>query len=199
MFLAVGLVVGCYYQPRSVPKTIVKMEGEVLQWFVGKTRAKQEKVVNQMINDAGCETFLPRRTEIRNWHDRKKKVEVSLIPNTLFVHATKENAVALHNEKGIRISYVRNIGGDNPNAMLVVPDVQMRNFIDFLQISDSQVSVENDLLYANGDKVIITQGVFKGIVGELVRIDGNNKVLVKLEHLIVCTVNVEMDCIEKIG
>ena len=45
------------------------------KWYVAKTRAKQELSVEKKIFelDLGIETYLPKRIEVRNWRDRKKK------------------------------------------------------------------------------------------------------------------------------
>lgn len=170
-----------------------------VKWFVAKTRAKQEKSVAQQILEAGVESFLPIRTEIRDWHDRKKKLETVLIPNTVFIHAEKEEAVSLHNDKGIQISFLRDMTGINKNQLLVIPDTQMNDFIRFLKITESEYHVEPQALYLKGDKVLVKSGPFKGITGDLVRLDGKNKVLVRLDNLIACSVQVSLDSIEKIN
>jgi hypothetical protein len=46
------------------------------KWYVAKTRAKQELSVEKKIFelDLGIETYLPKRIEVRNWRDRKKRL-----------------------------------------------------------------------------------------------------------------------------
>lgn len=173
-------------------------ENKNVKWFVAKTRAKQEKSVAQQILDAGVESFLPIRTEIKDWHDRKKKVETVLIPNTVFIHAEKEEAISLHNDMGIQFSFLRDMTGINKNQLLVIPDTQMNDFIRFLKITENECQVEPQALYLEGDKVIVKDGPFKGIIGDLVRLDGKNKVLVRLDNLIACSVQISLDSVEKI-
>jgi transcription antitermination factor NusG len=171
------------------------------KWYVAKTRAKQELSLEKKIFelDLGIETYLPKRIEVRNWRDRKKKVETVLIPNTIFIKGTKEEVISLHNEHGLKLSFVRDITGATKNGLLVVPDGQMTEFIRFLELAGTQYEVEDDLRYVKGDKVIVTQGAFKGITGVLVRLDGGDKVVVSLEGMIACSVHVTLDSVEKIN
>ncbi len=170
-----------------------------VKWFVAKTRAKQEKAICQQITDVGVEVFLPLRKELKVWRNRKKKVETVLIPNTVFIHACKSEAVGLHNDMGIKISFLRDITGLNKNQLMVIPDAQMDNFIRFIEVDEEEYEVEEDALYMSGDRVMVNKGPFKGIVGDLVRLDRKNKVLVRLDNLIACSVQVSLDDIEKIN
>ena len=56
-----------------------------LNWFVIKTRSRAEDKVFQRINALGMHAYLPLQKTIRQWSDRKKKIEIPLIPSTLFV------------------------------------------------------------------------------------------------------------------
>ncbi len=171
------------------------------KWFVAKTRAKQEKAVEKKISELGLkiETYLPTKLEVRNWRDRKKKVETVLIPNTIFIKGKKEDVVSLHNEHGIKLSFMRNITGISKNGLLVVPDEQMEEFVRFMNLTDNQYEVEEDLKYVKGDKVIVTNGVFKGLTGVLVRLDGRDKIVVTLEGLIACSAQISLEDVDKIN
>lgn len=178
-------------------KVKYKAEDKAVKWFVAKTRAKQERSVQRQIAQLGVETFLPTREEIREWHDRKKKVDAVLIPNTVFVHSDKQTAIGLHNEHGIQVSYLRDMTINT--SLLEIPDYQMRNFIDFVSAAGSQYTVESEeVMYMKGDKVIFKKGPMKGIVGELVRVDGKDKVLVIVENIIACSVGATLDMLEKV-
>lgn len=170
-----------------------------LQWFVAKTKAKQEKSVQRQIEELGVQTFLPVRTEIRKWSDRMKKVDTILIPNTIFIRAEKQQAFDLHNVHGVSISFVKDATRIPPSSPLIIPDGQMSDFQRFVEIAQGQYDVERDVLYQKGDKVIVTSGPFKGVVGELFRVDDHNKVVVKLDNLIACSVIITMDSIERIN
>ena len=59
---------------------------ETPQWYVVYTLSKHEKKVEKLLERKNIESYLPKRTIIRQWSDRKRKVEAPLFPNYLFVH-----------------------------------------------------------------------------------------------------------------
>jgi transcription antitermination factor NusG len=70
-------------QSTSSKKT--PLETGELRWFALETRHHCEKRVVQELSKKGIETFLPERTEIRNWSDRRKKTKVPLFAGYAFV------------------------------------------------------------------------------------------------------------------
>ena len=93
-------------------------------WFVARTRARQEKKIRRTVEELGIEVYLPIREEIRQWHDRRKKVEVVLIPGILFIHTDKETALSIPNEKCIPIRYAINTTHVR-HEIMTVPDHEM--------------------------------------------------------------------------
>jgi transcription antitermination factor NusG len=164
------------------------------QWFVAKTRAKQEKAIQQRLNETGIESFLPTRMEVRQWHDRKKRIEVALIPNTVFIYTDKNTALSLPNSHNFPIKYMIDC---NSRSLLIVPDKQMQDFIFLLNYPDDILIEENHLLLGKGDKVKVIKGLFSGVEGELIRTEGKNKVLVRLENLIACSIEVPVSYLER--
>ena len=58
---------------------------EPANWFAVQTRARNEKVIAERLQEQGLTTFLPLVTEIRIWSDRKKKIELPLFSCYVFV------------------------------------------------------------------------------------------------------------------
>ena len=56
-----------------------------LNWYVVKTRSRAEVKVAERIDSKGLHVYLPLQRTIRQWSDRKKKVDVPLISNTLLL------------------------------------------------------------------------------------------------------------------
>jgi len=167
---------------------------ETKHWFVARTRARQEKSVRDRLKEFGVETFLPTRVEVRQWHDRKKKVEISLIPNTIFIHEEKDKALSMANYEGIPITYLIDY---LTHKMMVIPDRQMQNFMFLLDVSDESMKIEDGILYQKGDKIRVLKGPFAGLEGEMMRINGHDRVVVKLDGLIACSVEIPCGFIEK--
>jgi len=54
-------------------------------WFVFYTYPKAEKRVSAQLVKAGYNTYLPLQEEVRQWHDRKKRLQLPIFPNYVFV------------------------------------------------------------------------------------------------------------------
>ena len=56
-----------------------------MNWYVIYTKPKWEKKVAEKLEQAGIECYCPLITQIKQWSDRKKKVEVPLFNSYVFV------------------------------------------------------------------------------------------------------------------
>lgn len=167
------------------------------KWYVARTHSKHEKKVFEKVTNLGIKAYLPRREEIRQWHDRKKKIEVVLTPGVVFVFTDKDTVLSLPNEYGIKVSYM--LDRMNPkNGLLVVPDYQMDDFMNFVGMADDSFRIEEELLYAKGDKIIVTVGPMKGLTGELIKVGMENRMIVRLDGVLACSVRMTTDMFERI-
>ena len=81
---------------------------------------------------------------------------------------------------------------------LIVPDKQMNDFMFLLDFSDSTVEVINEEL-KRGDRVRVIKGPLIGLEGELLRIMGHKRVIVRLEGVVsVATSYIPDSYLEKI-
>ena len=71
---------------------------EPANWYAVQTRARNEKVIAERLQEQGLTTFLPLVTEVRRWSDRKKKVELPLFSCYVFV-----KLVASNNDERMRV------------------------------------------------------------------------------------------------
>ncbi|CAM4030577.1 UpxY family transcription antiterminator [Flavobacterium weaverense] len=55
-------------------------------WYVVYTKPKWGKKVAEQLNNYGIECYCPLITQVRQWSDRKKKVEVPLFNSYVFVY-----------------------------------------------------------------------------------------------------------------
>lgn len=125
--------------------------------------------------DAGIETFLPLQKRMKQWSDRKKLVEEPLLRSYIFVRITEKDYFRVLGTPGV-VRYVSFEGKAAP-----IPDRQ----IDTLKmLIGEQVNIEvleQDI--SPGEKVEIELGTMRGFEGELVRIAGENKVVIRIEHV----------------
>lgn len=60
-------------------------------WFALYTMPRTEKKVHARLASKGVDVYLPLVTTVRQWSDRKKKVQVPLIPSIVFVRVSLPN------------------------------------------------------------------------------------------------------------
>ena len=155
-------------------------------WFAARTRDKQEFAIRDSLKKLGIEHFLPTHYVIRQLKYRKKRVEVPVIRNLIFIRATKQAACSVHNEHHIPIFFMKDL---LTRAMLVVPDRQMRDFMQVMNLNPDDVSFE-DASLAAGARVQVTEGKFCGIEGELLSTCNRSYVVIRLDGILAAKVKV---------
>ena len=177
------------------------MVGNQKYWFAARTRDKQEFAVQRFLDKLKSEEnldidyYLPTRIVISQLKYRRKRSEVPVIRNLIFVRATKQDACDLSNKYGVQLYYIKDFV---TRAMLIVPDKQMNDFMFLLDFSDSTVEVINEEL-KRGDRVRVIKGPLIGLEGELLRIKGHKRVIVRLEGVVsVATSYIPGSFLEKI-
>ena len=165
------------------------------RWFVGRTRARQEKKIKLRLNDIGVENFIPLRQEMHVYSNgRRKQVEVPLLPNLMFIRVIPDERFSVIGQLGgLWMQYVvdRFTG-----SSMVVPDKQVEDFIRLVESHDATLSVE-ELHLRKGDMVIVKDGAFAGLEGECLELRGKTRVIVRIEGLTVLSVEVPAKYLEK--
>ena len=60
-------------------------------WFVLYCKPNTEKSTAQKLKNIGYEVYCPTRTEVRQWSDRKKKIEKPVLPSMILVCTKDKN------------------------------------------------------------------------------------------------------------
>lgn len=152
-----------------------------------------EKKVRDQLTSLNIENFLPVQTEIRQWSDRKKKVERVLIPMMIFVNVDAEQQQRVIRLPSI-IRYLVLRGDHQPSE---IPASQMNSFKFMIDNSDNQVDFSSNSLQP-GEKVKVIKGSLSGLEGELVNIDGKYKIAIRIEQLGCAVVELNATSVEKI-
>lgn len=146
------------------------------KWYVLYTNPRAEKKVAQTLSDKGYEVYLPLQTTIKQWSDRKKKVEEPLFKSYLFIHANHElNHLDILQVQGI-MKFVR-IGKETISVRQ-----QQIDAIKLLLATGSDMEV-SDTSYEVGDAVEIYAGPLKGLTGNIIKQMGSRNFSVSLEQL----------------
>ena len=57
-----------------------------MNWYVLYTKPRSEKKVEEKLLSLGIKAFCPTRSEIRFWSDRKKRIDVPVLPSMVLVN-----------------------------------------------------------------------------------------------------------------
>jgi len=60
-------------------------------WYAFYCKSRSEKRLNDLLLRDGYESYLPLKTELRQWSDRRKKVKVPLLPGYVFVKCSRKD------------------------------------------------------------------------------------------------------------
>lgn len=163
-------------------------------WFVARTRKDQEFSVRDSLTKWDTECYLPTHTVVRQLKYRRKRVEIPVIRNLIFLHATKQKACSLVNDFGVQMFYMRDFA---TGSMLVVPEKQMRDFRFVMDLDPTCGAYDCDD-FAPGDKVRVVKGDFAGIEGELLSISGRTHVVIRVAGLLAVKVKIPKKYLELI-
>ena len=72
-----------------------------MPWFAIYTKPKNEKKVVEGLEKIGVEVYCPMITQVKQWSDRKKKVEMPLINSYVFVNIADKNRNIVFNVPGL--------------------------------------------------------------------------------------------------
>jgi transcription antitermination factor NusG len=72
-----------------------------MNWYVLYTKPKWEKKVAEQLTKNGIECYCPTVIKVRQWSDRKKKVEVPLFNSYVFVQLPEADRNIVFNSPGV--------------------------------------------------------------------------------------------------
>lgn len=150
-----------------------------MHWFAAKVKYRTEKKVKIWFEEQSIEHYIPIRKIMVEKEGKRIQKEKILVPGLLFIHTDYQKALSLSAESKIKMVYLRNLEN---HRLLVIPDKQMQDFMFLLDFSETAIKLENANL-KQGSRVRVIKGDFAGIEGELVRIKGHKRVVVRLEGL----------------
>lgn len=151
-----------------------------LKWFAAYTRNNFARRIKSRLTEVGVECYLPMRLQERIYNGRKRRIEMPLIPNVIFVRIDAERCYDIVNELSLPMRYVLDHAERRPAP---ISDKQMNDFRFLIEMPDDCLTLV-DIPLAAGDRVRVTAGPMKGIEGELIRIKGHRRVVVRLNDTI---------------
>ena len=146
-----------------------------MHWHALYVRSRAEKKVYDQLNEMGYEAYLPLITRIKQWSDRKMKVEEPLFKSYVFVRNNERQHYYVLGVYGV----VRFVTFEH--KAVVVPDKQI---VAIKKYIDNPVDDEDDLQNINlkeGQLVRITNGPMQGLTGRLISVKSKRRILVNID------------------
>ena len=141
-----------------------------------------EKKVLSQLEEGGYKAYLPLITQVRQWSDRKKKVEEPLFKSYVFVYSNEREYIPILNVYGV-IKFVT-----FERQAVVVPENQIlaiKKFVSDFDKGEEYKMMNNEELKV-GQKVRIINGPMKGLTGRLETIYNKRHLIVYIDVVGQC-------------
>jgi transcription antitermination factor NusG len=158
-------------------------------WFVVYTRSKWEKKVVELLSKKGIENYCPLVKVIKQWADRKKKVEEPLFNSYVFVHASAAEHLPIQQTDGI-VNFVYWLGKPaivKDNEIEIIKSYLNNSYS--LSVEKMQVNIHDSVRIINGPLI-----QREGFVLEVQR----KSIKIQLPSLGYAIIAVETNHVEKV-
>lgn len=126
-------------------------------WFVFYTASRHEKKAAEILHKHGYDAFVPVITELKQWSDRKKKVQSPLFKGYLFVKIAEHEIPQVVGYPGV--SFALKMGGKYAK----VREEEIEAIKRLIYSGIYAEAIPSDI--SGGDKVIVNEGPLKGMKG----------------------------------
>lgn len=160
------------------------------RWYVFRASYGREDKAADFLIENGTFAYIAKRYAEKYYRGKRKRGLEKLIPNILFAYTTTEEA-----ENYVRrtpalsyLTYYYNhfeLDDQQKNPPLTVSCAEMENFIRATVSQNEHLRfVEpSQCHFKSGEKVIVIDGLFKGVEGRVARVAGQQRVIVTLSEI----------------
>ena len=148
----------------------------MFQWYALHTRARHEKRVASELQQNGVTAFLPLITEVRNWSDRRMKVELPLFSCYIFVNipSSFNTRAGVLRTPGV-LGFV---GGNNLQATVAENEIEQ-----IQKLLARKVPFAAHPFLEVGQRVRVRGGALEGIEGVLSRFGGSDRLVISVRTI----------------
>jgi transcriptional antiterminator RfaH len=164
------------------------------KWYAMSTKSRHEFVVREGLENKGFQTYLPTRTVVKKWSDRKKKVTEPLFKGYIFVYMSyKERLGALETPGIVRIVMFNG----KPGTLHQFEIDSIRRLLEVNSSHGLHVEALDGIM--SGDPVEVTSGPLMGLRGIFTTIKNANKLIISVDSIgKSLAVEVPVDAIKKV-
>lgn len=181
---------------------------EELHWYALRAFRGRVQKVRQAAEKAGYKTYVAMRREVIEQNGHKTSKDVQLIPQLLFVCCSSDWLMKYKyqeehvNEFMIYSHKVKNNIGAEVLEPAPIPEKEMECFMFVTSTNNGEdISYYGESMpeFSEGERVRVTDGIYKGAEGIVKRIKRDRKLLVAVEGVAVVAIsNIPMAYLEKI-
>ena len=154
-----------------------------MSWYALYTRPRHEKKAAELLSEKDFEVYLPLIKKVRQWKDRKKKVDMPLFNSYIFVNFEYNQRFDVLKTHGI--VKIINFSGEPA----VIPDWQIDSLKRMLEFPET---VRLEKYISPGEIVEITAGPMRGLKG-MVNMKKDSKRLVLSIDGVFQSISVEIE------
>lgn len=133
-------------------------------WYVLYTKPNREKKVLSKLKQLDLNAYCPMTTTIRQWSDRKKKIQVPLIPRIIFIQCLESERDLVFSIPGTQY-YLFWLG-----KPAIVKNAEIKKMQDWLESDVSDAHIQE---LKTGDTYIIQNSGFNGQEGTINEVSKN--------------------------
>ena len=179
-------------QLESIVPVTTDREAHSKRWIAALVQSCLEKRVGERLDKLGVENYIPTQTVIRQWSDRKKKIERVVIPMIVFIHTDEMT------ERRLRMqTYIRKIlSYPGQWKAAVIPDAQIDRLKFMLRHAESSVELLEETLQV-GEAIRVARGPLKGLEGEIYQVQPDKPmVAIRIDCLGYACVSIDKSDLE---
>ncbi|MBQ3770173.1 MAG: UpxY family transcription antiterminator [Prevotella sp.] len=180
-------------QPSSIihhPSSIIPQTSD-LSWFPMYVTYARELDVQEALDKAGVENFLPMQHIVMRVGKKIVERDQPAIHNLIFLHSnrTQIRELKMFNRGCQPLQYmtVKPRTSDQASVVITIPERQMLNFMRAMQADDPSgrrtCIPYTDFLGQEGRQVRFVSGSFAGVEGTIKRVNNNRSVVIALPHV----------------
>ena len=158
-----------------------------MHWYAFKVFYNKVFEIEDSLNRDKIETYIPCERILVERGGVKKYVRKPIISSLLFFYSTEKQALALQQKLTDRVLlYTRLVNWQK--LPIAIPEREMKIFMLVTSSGEKGLDYFGDvpMEYSTGERVLVTDGQFKGAEGCIHRIKGNRRLIVAIQG--VCAV-----------
>ena len=159
----------------------------IMHWYAFKVFYNKVFEIEDSLNRDKIETYIPCERILVERGGVKKYVRKPIISSLLFFYSTEKRALALQQKLTDRVLlYTRLVNWQK--LPIAIPEREMKIFMLVTSSGEKGLDYFGDvpMEYSTGERVLVTDGPFKGAEGCIHRLKGNRRLIVAIQG--VCAV-----------